>query len=285
MKSKLKTRVICGIIAAALLTVNLGVTPIFADDSYQVLMNIQNQIDDAVEYSIVHPEQVQPEPKQPDPWCGYYGYPYWGWGYCYYDKCAPWYYSGPSDIVINVGETYQINIGPGGGDFQSTNPAVASVNGNGLVSGNGEGTCAIKVIGYQGGFAMIRVRVNGTSKSNNNNNNNQTVVYVQQPVYNAATTNASWLGIANNLVLNAGRNSTVNLSSAAPLSLDATFANILRLRPDVTVNVTYGFNGHTFLLTIPKGYNLASKLNAAGTVDFVTLSNVVDGKIRCKLLY
>ena len=78
---------------------------------------------------------------------------------------------------------------------------------------------------------------------------------------------------------------TVNLSAASPLYVDGTFANIVKLRPDVKVNITYGFNGHMFLLAIPGGYNLPGKLNAAGYVDFVTLSNIKDGKIRCRLLY
>ncbi len=281
MKQKTRMRILCGLVAAAIMMASfIPAVTVYADDPSQVLKNIQKSVDEAIDYSIEHPEVTQ---SQPDEYC-WCGYPHYWWEHDHYHHhhhYPSWTYNGPSDVTLDIGDTYKLNV-PGGGDFQSTNPGVASVNSYGVITANGEGTCAIKVIGYQGGFAFVSVRVKGESRKNNNNTN---VVYVPQPVYNPAATNASWLAIATNLIVSAPRNSTVNLSSLTPLSFDANFANVLKLRPDVTVNVTYGFNGHTFLLTIPRGYNLAGKLNPYGLIDFVTLSNVVDGKIMCRLLY
>jgi hypothetical protein len=286
MKKSTRMRLLSGFIAAGLLIGSLiPAVKVYADDPYQVQIDIQKSVDEAIKYQIEHPENPQPEyqkPEKPVPSPWYYGYPYYWWDYDWRCDCPGWAYSGSSDITLNEGDTYQLNI-PGGGDFQSTNPSVASVNAYGVITAHHDGTCVIKVIGYKGGVAFIRVTVKGVSSKKEENKTN--VVYVTQPAYNPVTTNASWLAIATNLVVATPKNGTVNLSSLTPLNFDANFANVLRLRPDVTVNVTYGFNGHTFLLTIPKGYNLASKLNPAGVVDFVTLSNVVDGKIRCRLLY
>ena len=284
MKQKIRMRILSGFITAAVLTASfIPAATVYAYDHEQVLIDIQKSVDAAIDYSIKHRDEVKyTEPSEPDSgycWCGY---PYW-WGdhHHHHHDYPEWIYSGPNDIVLDIGDTYQINV-PGGADFQSTNGGVASVNGYGVVTGVNEGTCVIKVIGYRGSLTFVKVKVNGERRNKNNNTN---VVYVPQPVYNPAATNASWLAIATNLIVSAPRNSTVNLSSLTPLSFDANFANVLRLRPDVTVNLTYGFNGHTFLLTIPRGYNLAGKLNPYGLIDFVTLSNVVDGKIMCRLLY
>jgi hypothetical protein len=284
MKQKTRMRLLSGLVTAGLLVGSLmPAAKVFADEPNQVLIDIQKSVDEAIEYQIEHPVAPQPEKPVPAPApAPWYGYPYYWWNCDWRCDYPGWAYSGPSDVTLNEGDTYKLNI-PGGGDFQSTNPSVASVNAYGVITAHHDGTCLIKVIGYGGGVAFIKVTVKGVSSKKEENKTN--VVYVTQPAYNPVTTNASWLAIATNLVVATPKNGTVNLSSLTPLNFDANFANVLRLRPDVTVNVTYGFNGHTFLLTIPKGYNLASKLNPAGVVDFVTLSNVVDGKIRCRLLY
>lgn len=277
MKKNSRIKLLCGFIAAALVTVSAAPpVPVFAN-SDDIQMQIAQNIQEAIDYTIEQnqQEQVQPAPEWPV-------YPYW-WDVK--PKDPYWWFGGPWSMELEEGETQRVAI-HGRAGFQSTNGGVASVDSSGNVTGNHEGHCNIIVTSYDGGgMATVHVHVKGKHKDDNKNNNNTTVVYVQQPVYNPAAVNASWLAIATNLVIAAPKNGTVNLSSAAPLSFDANFANVLKLRPDVTVNVTYGFNGHTFLLTIPRGYNLASKLNPLGYVDFVTLSNVVDGKISCRLLY
>lgn len=185
-----------------------------------------------------------------------------------------------NNINLNNGDTYR--VAGYGIRHWSTNSGVASVDSTGLITANGDGNAIIYSVFPDGRiYAITEVNVRKNEKKD------EKVVYttVPAPVNTAAVNAASWLAIATNLVVSTPKNGTVNLSSPAPLYFDANFANVLKLRPDVTVNVTYGYNGHTFLLTIPKGYNLAGRLNAAGAVDFVSLSNVVDGKIRCKLLY
>ena len=277
MKQNTRMRILCGLIAATLLTVSaLPAVPVYAaPEPTDIQKQIQKQVMEQIEYTIEHENEL---PRVEDDWYS----PYW-WDYCHHRPIC--WYGGPWSIELEEGSTYKINL-HGDGSFQSTNGGIAGVDSYGNVTGVSEGYCEIRVLSYDGlGVGTVRVHVRGSNRNKNNNNNNNNVVYVPQPVYNPAATNASWLAIATNLVVSAPRNGTVNLSSLTPLSFDANFANVLKLRPDVTVNVTYGFNGHTFLLTIPRGYNLAGKLNPAGLVDFVTLSNVVDGRIMCRLLY
>ena len=280
MKKNTKIRLLCGFAAAVLATVTVvspvkvSAAPSPEDIQKQIAQNVQEAIDYQIEQQ--EKEQVTPQPQWPYPYD-----PYW-WEH--HHKDPYWWFYGPWSMELEVGSTQSINL-HGRGGFQSTNGGIASVDYYGNVTGIHEGHCDIIVTSYDGGgVAYVHVHVKGERK-NDKKDENKTVVYVQQPVYNAVNANASWLAIATNLVVATPRNGTVNLSSLTPLNFDANFANVLKLRPDVTVNVTYGFNGHTFLLTIPRGYNLTSRLNAAGYVDFVTLSNVVDGKINCRLLY
>ncbi len=201
------------------------------------------------------------------------------WSWRWEPKYIPARYH--NNVSLDYGDTYRI-AAYGVIHYWSTDSNIASVDGNGVITAHNDGRCTVYARFADGSiYAVIDVNVRKPEKKNDN------VVYtpVYTPVSNPVANTASWLAIATNLVVSTPKNGTVNLSSPAPLYFDANFANVLKLRPDVTVNVTYGYNGHTFLLTIPKGYNLAGRLNAAGAVDFVSLSNVVDGKIRCKLLY
>ncbi len=198
---------------------------------------------------------------------------------------------------LNIGDS--IGVSATDGHYGSSDPNVAYVDGNGKVVAKNDGSATIMTYLKDGtpyNKVYITVRKRGGNNNNNNNKNNNVVYY---PVYNpyyapyyalpvyatTPTVNPTWNAVANNMIAATPQKGTVNLSSGGPLFFDASFANMLKLRPDVTVNVTYGYNGHIFLLTIPRGYNLTSKLNPAGYVDFVTLSNVIDGKIRCSLVY
>ncbi len=203
------------------------------------------------------------------------------------------------NVELNIGDTYSV-VGTDA-HYGSSDPNVASVDGNGVITAKNDGSASVITYLKDGSLynkVYITVRKPGGNNNNNNNNNkNNNVVYY--PVYNpyyapyyvppvyaiTPTVNPTWNAVANNMIAATPKRGTVNLSSGGPLFFDVSFANMLKLRPDVTVNVTYGYNGHIFLLTIPRGYNLTSKLNPAGYVDFVTLSNVIDGKIRCSLVY
>ncbi len=56
------------------------------------------------------------------------------------------------------------------------------------------------------------------------------------------------------------------------------------LRPDVTLAIAYPFNGHTYLLTVPAGYPLASRMDKTGKVSFLNLSAVKDGKVKTTMI-
>ncbi len=195
---------------------------------------------------------------------------------------------------LSIGDT--IGVSATNGRYGSSDPNVASVDGNGNVTVNNEGSCTIMTYLPDGRlYNKVYINVKKSGGNNNNNNNNKTVYYpvynpyyvpyYATPVYTTTTLNPTWNAVANNMIAATPQRGTATLASAGPVYLDASFANMLKLRPDVAVNITYGFNGHTFLLSIPRGYNLTSKLNAAGYVDIVALSNVIDGKIRCSLVY
>ena len=208
-----------------------------------------------------------------------------------------------SDIRLGIGDTYSV-VGTDA-HYETTDPNVATVDSNGVITAHNDGHCTVFTTLRDGSHYRITfVEVKGYKEEDKKKDNNVVYTTVYTPVYTPCYTpvyvapvcaapvcttpvvaDTSWLGLATNMVATAPQGGTVNLSSPSPLYFDATFANILKLRPDVTVNVTFGYAGHTFQITIPKGYNLGSKLNAAGAIDFVTLANVVDGKIRCTLLY
>ena len=278
MTSKRKTRILCGVTTLAVLAGTLLIPRTVKADwempSAEVLKNYQ-QHQDAIEE--IYEKQAEAKVE-------YVEDKYW-----YYNRYYPWWnqpadvpYVKTNNITLDIGDTYSI---PGYGvTYESTNPNVASVDSRGNITAHNDGYATIIVRLYSGKvyyFEHVNVRRRPDNKDNNNNN----VVYYPVTTTPTANVAASWNTIAANLVAATAKGGTVTLSSAAPIYFDSNFINILSLRPDVAVNVTFGYNGHSFLLSIPKGYNLRSKANLAGCVDFLTLSNVTDGKIRCRLLY
>lgn len=268
-------RFLCGLITLAVLACSLIIpSNVKADDmpSPEVLRRYQEQKDAMQDYW-----QDQAQAKQErieDEYWYYHKY----WWKDHYD--VP--YIRHNSITLDYGDTYRIS--GVGLVFESTNSYVASVDSNGLITAHNDGDCTIIARFISGQIhSYTHVTVRRPAKNNNNN----TVYYpvYQAPAVNAVTVAASWNTIAANLVAAAPKGGIVSLSSAAPIYFDSNFINILRLRPDVAVNLTFGYNGHTFLLTIPKGYNLAGRANLAGCADFLTLSNLRDGKVICRLLY
>ncbi len=291
MNQRLKKRVMCCLTAFGVVAGTMSaVVPVMADDEIPYGAKLEYEKRHAYqEYIIEHANDPEPAPAE--------------------DIITPENakkrgFEHVSNITLNYGDTYSV-FGTGA-HYESTDPNVASVDSNGVITAHNDGHCTVFTTLQDGSHYRITfVEVKGYKEKKDNNNVVYNTVYtpvytpfyapfyapLYAPVYAApvyaapAPAGNSWLGVATNMVVAAPQKGTVNLSSPAPLFFDAGFANILKLRPDVTVNVTFGYAGHTFLLTIPRGYNLASKLGPTGTVDFVTLSNVVDGKIRCTLLY
>ncbi|MBO5998700.1 MAG: Ig-like domain-containing protein [Lachnospiraceae bacterium] len=155
--------------------------------------------------------------------------------------------------------------------WHSSNEYIASVYQDGTVYGYHAGSCVITAWTEDGGHtASCTVTVIG----------NSTVVpsasvpgaaTAAQPA--TATHDPMFVYNTCAAILAAPQGGTAAVASARPLAYDANVANALKLRPDVTLVVTFPFNGHNFAMALPKGYNLSAKLDATGWVDFLVLCN------------
>ena len=63
------------------------------------------------------------------------------------------------------------------------------------------------------------------------------------------------------------------------MGFDAAMISALKSRPDVGLLIAYPYAGHTYLMSVPAGYNLTSKADSNGKVSFISLAAVRDGKI------
>lgn len=55
--------------------------------------------------------------------------------------------------------------------------------------------------------------------------------------------------------------------------------NALKMRLDVGLLIAYPYNGHSYAMAVPAGYNLSAKMDKTGKVSFLSLAAVKDGKI------
>ena len=63
------------------------------------------------------------------------------------------------------------------------------------------------------------------------------------------------------------------------MSFTPNVISAFQSRPDVAILLAFPYKGHTYLMSIPAGYNLASKVDSTGKVSFLSLSAANDGKI------
>ena len=176
-----------------------------------------------------------------------------------------------TDVVLTIGQTYQItayvlpdNARNKRAYFSSSDSNVASVDGSGVIRGNSVGSCVIYSTSEDGGYkACTTVRVNPTAA--------QATQTVAQ--------DANWTTIAANMIVAAAPGSVVNLVAPKAMSFDAGMINALKARPDVSLLIAYPYNGHTYAMAVPAGYNLSAKMDKNGKVSFVKLAGVKDGKI------
>ncbi|MCR5747669.1 MAG: Ig-like domain-containing protein [Lachnospiraceae bacterium] len=174
-------------------------------------------------------------------------------------------------VELTPGQSFQISaaVRPGdaknrGVSYSSNDSSVASVDGNGMIWANKPGNCIITARSNDGGFqAYTYVRVNPSAST----------------VAQTMAADAAWLTAATNMVMTAAPHSVVNLVATKPMTFDKAFANALKTRSDVGVIVTFPYNGLTHTMAIPAGYNLTSKLANDGSVSFLKLSTVNDGKL------
>ncbi len=176
-----------------------------------------------------------------------------------------------TDVQLSVGQTYQIIAGVKpdtasnkGVSFSTSNAGVATIDGSGIIRAINVGSCVITARSNEGGYqAYASVRVSPA------------------PAVAAQTIaqDANWTAIAANMIMTAVPGSVVNLVAPKALSFDAGMINALAARPDVGVLIAYPYNGHTYLLAVPAGYNLAAKKDKTGKVSFLSLAAVKDGKV------
>ena len=176
-----------------------------------------------------------------------------------------------TDITLTPGQTYQIIAGVKpdtavnrGIHFYTSDWSTASVDGSGVVKANKVGSCYITAVSDEGGYqACTSVRVNPA------------------PAVAAQTIaqDANWTSIAANMIASAAPGAVVNLVAPKALSFDTLMINTLKSRPDVGLLIAYPYNGHSYLMAVPAGYDLASKIDKKGKVSFLSLAAVKDGKI------
>ncbi len=179
-------------------------------------------------------------------------------------------------VTLHPGQTYQVfaYVKPDNARnkryyFNSNNPSVASIDGSGIIRANGAGNAVICATTDENGYrAYITVDVN------------------YAPVVAAQTVaqDANWTTIAASMIIAAVPGATVNLVAPKALSFDAGMINALKARPDVSLLIAYPYNGHTYTLAVPAGYNLAAKMDKTGKVSFVKLAAVSDGKLVTKMV-
>lgn len=67
-------------------------------------------------------------------------------------------------------------------------------------------------------------------------------------------------------------NAVVDIDAKMWMSISNSVAAAMRENPDVTMNIQFRYDGHVFQITIPAGYDLASKMNGEGYAGFLYLA-------------
>ena len=181
-----------------------------------------------------------------------------------------------TDVTLTPGQTYQITAGVKpdsarnrGIRFSTSDWNVASVDGSGVIRGNGVGSCYITATTDDGGYtARTYVRVNPA------------------PAVAAQTIaqDSNWTGAAANLILTAAPGAVINLVAPKALSFDMAMINAMVMRPDVGLLIAYPYNGHVYTMAVPAGYNLVPRMDKNGKVSFLSLAAVKDGKIKVTMV-
>lgn len=154
--------------------------------------------------------------------------------------------------------------------WYSSNEMVAPVYQDGTVAGYHAGTAVITARTQDGGYtASCTVTVYGNSSITPSPSNPN----VPTPVPASGTHDPTFIYNTCVAILGAPVNGTATAVCAKPLALDVNVANALKVRPDVQLLINFPFNGHSFNMLIPRGYNLTAKLDATGFVDFLVLTN------------
>ncbi len=154
--------------------------------------------------------------------------------------------------------------------WYSSNEMVAPVYQDGTVAGYHAGTAVITARTQDGGYsASCTVTVYGNSSITPSPSN----PVAPTPAPASGTHDPVFIYNTCVAILNTPANGTATAVCSKPLALDVNVANALKYRPDVQLLINFPFNGHSFNMLIPRGYNLSAKLDATGYVDFLVLTN------------
>lgn len=176
-----------------------------------------------------------------------------------------------TSVTLTVGQAYQVvaYVKPDSANnktvyYASSNPSVATVDGNGVITATGVGGAVITATTDDGGYQAC------------------TSVDVNFPPAAAAQTvsqDTNWTALAANLITSAAPGQTLDLVAPKAMSFDSGMIKALKARPDVGLLIGYPYNGHTYLLAVPAGYNLSAHADKNGRVSFLNLAGVTDGKV------
>ncbi len=179
-----------------------------------------------------------------------------------------------TEVTLTPGQTFQIVAGVKpdsarnrGISFSTSDPNTATIDASGIIKANNVGSCYVTARSHEGGFqACTYVRVNPAPAQ----------------AAQTAVQDSSWMAAATQMVVAAAPGQVVNLVAPKALSFDAGMINALKLRPDVGLLIAYPYNGHAYLMAIPAGYDLTSKM-VGGKVSFLSLAAVKDGKVVTRM--
>ncbi len=146
--------------------------------------------------------------------------------------------------------------------FASTNPLVASVDADGTVHGLTPGIAMIAASSVEGGYTAYAV-VNVVAPT-------AEMAALTAQISQALSRDPGFLYQTVNRVLTAPMFGIVSIPASAPMSFDVNVANAMKVRPDVTILVSFPYQGHMYCMAIPAGYDLASRLKG-GYADWTSL--------------
>ncbi len=174
-----------------------------------------------------------------------------------------------NSLTVKVGEIIQVgvqvqpeNAGNRGVTMTSSNPSVATVDMYANIKGISPGSAVITARTNENGYAAdVYVTVTGQPTS------------APLPAAPAASSqrDANFCATAAAQIMAAPFGGTANFPAMSPMSFDRNVANAMSSRPDVTVATAFPYQGHTYILTLPAGYNLSARLDKNGYADWTTL--------------
>ncbi|MCR5301417.1 MAG: Ig-like domain-containing protein [Lachnospiraceae bacterium] len=185
-------------------------------------------------------------------------------------------YLSSQSISLIPGQTYQDvayvqpdNASNQGISYSTSDPNVAIVDPNGVVTGISPGSCILFAISNDGNYSA-RACIQVTP--------------APSVIAQTQSDDAAWMSNAAAIISATPAGGTANLVATKPMNFNAAVISAFQSRPDVSILLAFPYKGHSYLMSIPAGYNLASKVNASGTVSFLSLSAVNDGLINCVMV-